>query len=130
MPTYMHIDRTDVTAEKEDQVQFRRSKLEFSPEVKEIEKQLEQDPTNVELWMQKGKALSKQSLFVEAIEAYSMGLSYNPFHALTYRHRIAVMEKGSLLQVGEPQALFESRVLDQVFGVTGHCAGGQYYFTP
>lgn len=87
MPTYMHIDRTDVTAEKEDQVQFRRSKLEFSPEVKEIEKQLEQDPTNVELWMQKGKALSKQSLFVEAIEAYSMGLSYNPFHALTYRHR-------------------------------------------
>lgn len=87
MPTYMHIDRTDVTAEKEDQVQFRRSKLEFSPEVKEIEKQLEQDPTNVELWMKKGKALSKQSLFVEAIEAYSMGLSYNPFHALTYRHR-------------------------------------------
>lgn len=51
-------------------------------------------------------------------------------HALTYSHRIAVMEKGSLLQVGEPQVLFESRVLDRVFGVTGHCAGGHYYFSP
>ena len=38
MPTYMHIDRTDVTAEKETQVQFRRSTLPFSDEVLEIEK--------------------------------------------------------------------------------------------
>ena len=87
MPTYMHIDRTDVTAEKETQVQFRRSTLPFSDEVREIEKEIEKDPENCLLWMKKGIALSKQSLFVEAIEAYSMGLSYNPFHALTYRHR-------------------------------------------
>lgn len=87
MPTFMHIDVTDTTATKETQVQFNRSNLPLSEEVKEIEKEIEKNPSDCELWMRKGIALSKQMLFKEAVEAYSVGLSYNPFHALTYRHR-------------------------------------------
>ena len=62
MPTYMHIDRTDVTAEKDTQVQFHRSNLPFSDEVRGIEKEIEKDPGNCELWMKKGIALSKHCL--------------------------------------------------------------------
>ena len=87
MPTFMHIDKTDVTAAKETQVQFLRSDLPVSDEVKEIESQIEKDPLNAELWMKKGLALAKQMLFREAIEAYSVSVSCDPFHALTYRHR-------------------------------------------
>ena len=74
-------------AKKCTQIQEVCSDIAVSEEVLEIEKKLEADPTNVELWMQKGLALRKQMLFREAIAAYSMGLSFDPFHALLYRHR-------------------------------------------
>lgn len=74
-------------AKKETQVHLLRSNLEFSEEVKEIQKQIDKDPTNIELWIKKGIELSKQMLFREAVEAYSEGLCHNPFHALTLRHR-------------------------------------------
>jgi tetratricopeptide (TPR) repeat protein len=87
MPKYMHITVTDERASKESQVHLNRSSLPFSPEVEEIEAEIKKDPGNPDLWIKKGIALSKQMLFREAIEAYSTGLTYNPFHALTYRHR-------------------------------------------
>ena len=53
-------------------------------------------------------------------------------HALTYSHRIAVMEKGCLLAVQQPEELFKSGLLNDVFGVEGHWAAEEktYYFTP
>jgi len=87
MAKFVHLSITKERAEKETQIHFNRSDLPFSNEVLEIENKIKQDPKNVELWMQKGLALSKQMLFREAIEAYSMALSINPFHALTLRHR-------------------------------------------
>ena len=55
-------------------------------------------------------------------------------HALTYSHRIALLQQGRLLCCQEPAALFASGALQQVFGVTGHqvCRqqGYDYYFTP
>lgn len=53
-------------------------------------------------------------------------------HALTYSHRLAVMEKGQLLAVDQPEKLFRSGLLNDVFGVEGHWAVEEktYYFTP
>lgn len=87
MAKYMHLSVTKERATKETQLHLNRSNLIFSQEVKDIEAEIEKDPQNTELWMKKGIALSKQMLFREAIEAYSLGLTYNPFHALAYRHR-------------------------------------------
>ncbi len=87
MANYMKLSVTDERAAKETQVHLNRSDLPFSEDVKKVEAQIEKDPHNPDLWMEKGLALSKQMLFREAIEAFSMGLTYNPFHALIYRHR-------------------------------------------
>lgn len=87
MSNGMKISVTDERAKKETQLHLIRSCLQYTDEVKEIEKQLVDDPGNTELWMKKGLELSKQMHFREAIESFSIGLSYNPFHALTLRHR-------------------------------------------
>jgi tetratricopeptide (TPR) repeat protein len=87
MTKYMHISVTKERATLESQVHLNRSDLPFSEEVKKIELEIEKDLENTELWIKKGIALSKQMLFREAIEAYSIGLTFNPFHALAYRHR-------------------------------------------
>ena len=47
----------------------------------------EANPTDPELWIKYGRALRRQSMHREAIDAYSMGISYNPFYPLLYRHR-------------------------------------------
>lgn len=87
MTKYMSLSLAEERAAKETQIHSKRSQLPFSSDVKEIEVKLEDDPENPELWMEKGLQLSKQMLFREAVESYSMGLSYAPFHALLYRHR-------------------------------------------
>jgi len=87
MAKFMQIPLSDIRADKYSQVQMERSNIKNTSEVLEIEKKLEKSPENCELWMEKGLALAKQMLFREAIEAFSIGLSYCPFHALTYRHR-------------------------------------------
>lgn len=53
-------------------------------------------------------------------------------HALTYSHRIAVLEKGHLHCVKPPKELYEDGILDRLFGVKGHWAEREstYYFTP
>lgn len=74
-------------AEKDTQVFLKRSSLEFSEDVKNIEAEIMKDPANPELWMKKGLALSKQMLCREATEAFSTGLTYDPFNWLILRHR-------------------------------------------
>lgn len=74
-------------AEKDTQVFFKRSGLEFSEDVKSIESEIKNDPANTELWMKKGLALAKQMLCREAAEAFSIGLTYDPFNWLILRHR-------------------------------------------
>ena len=74
-------------AEKNTQVLVNRSTLEYSEEVKQAQDLLSKDPKNPELWMKKGLALAKQMLCVESTEAFSIGLSYDPFNWLLFRHR-------------------------------------------
>jgi tetratricopeptide (TPR) repeat protein len=83
----MKITVTNERAEKATQVHSLRSELAYTDEVKEIQKLIELDMENTDLWMKKGLELAKQMHFREAIESYSIGLSYNPFHALSLRHR-------------------------------------------
>lgn len=53
--------------------------------------------------------------------------------ALRGADRIAVLDRGLLLDCGSPENIFRSGVLDQVFGVRVHCTdtphGKQYYCT-
>jgi len=44
-------------------------------------------PQDADGWLAAGHALSKKTLYREAIAAYSQGLSQNPFHALLLRFR-------------------------------------------
>lgn len=76
-----------IRAEKETQVLLKRSALEHSEEVRKVERELENNPSNPNLWMNKGLALAKQMLCREATEAFSVGLSYDPFNWLILRHR-------------------------------------------
>ncbi|HSK69431.1 MAG TPA: tetratricopeptide repeat protein [Candidatus Limnocylindria bacterium] len=46
-----------------------------------------EDPRNPALWLEKGHAYAKQTRFRDAIAAYSMGLTFDPFHALLLRFR-------------------------------------------
>lgn len=46
-------------------------------------------------------------------------------HALTYSHRIAVMEKGCLLAVQQPEELFKSGLLQRRFWCRGPLGGGR-----
>jgi tetratricopeptide (TPR) repeat protein len=75
------------TAPKNTQFQEIRSNIEPCEEVLTADAKLREDPSNPDLWMEKGRAFRKQMLVREAIDAYSMGLTINPFHALLYRHR-------------------------------------------
>ena len=87
MKKRMKIMLADKRAEKDTQLHLLRSHLEITAESKAIQKEIEKNPSNTELWMKKGLELAKQMHFREAIEAYSIGLSHNPFHALSLRHR-------------------------------------------
>jgi tetratricopeptide (TPR) repeat protein len=83
----LKITISDVRAEKDTQILLKRSNLEYSDDVKRIASQLDTQPNNPELWMKKGLALAKQMLFREATEAFSTGLTYDPFNWLLLRHR-------------------------------------------
>ena len=64
-----------------------RTDVELSEEVKAIDKKLEEDPGNGDLWMERGLALASQKLMREAVEAYSKAISIDPFKGIYYRHR-------------------------------------------
>lgn len=64
-----------------------RSDLEHSDEVKAIDRRLEQQPDNGDLWMERGLALAKQFLYRAAEESYSRAIAIDPFKGIYYRHR-------------------------------------------
>lgn len=82
----MELD-TKKMAPMDSQVMKTEADIELSSAVKEAEELLKTDMENVDLWLQKGHALARQALFREAIEAYSMGLTYHPRNALSLRFR-------------------------------------------
>jgi tetratricopeptide (TPR) repeat protein len=74
-------------ASKETQVFENFAASETTDEVSQANEKLAADPKNPELWLEKGRALDKSCLFREAIDCYSKGLSFQPFHALLRRYR-------------------------------------------
>ena len=56
-----------------------RTNIELSEKVLELNKQLEQEPENAELWIKRGLALVEQNLMREAVESYSKALCLDPF---------------------------------------------------
>lgn len=71
----------------EEEVHYKRTKQPISDIANAAKKEVESNPTDPELWIKYGRALRRQSMHREAIEAYSMGTCYAPFYALLYRHR-------------------------------------------
>ena len=65
----------------------KHSDLEHSADVQALDAQLKADPYNGDLWMQRGLALAKQSLYREATESYSKAIAIDPFKGIYYRHR-------------------------------------------
>lgn len=53
-------------------------------------------------------------------------------HILSYSHRVALMEKGSIVALDQPEKIYRDGLLDVLFGVKGHFAQKEkvYYFTP
>lgn len=75
------------TASFEEEVHYKRTTQPVSDIAITAKKEAELNPTDPELWIKYGRALRRQSMHREAIEAYSMGTCYSPFYALLYRHR-------------------------------------------
>lgn len=71
----------------EEQVHVKRTTQDVSDLALEAKRDAEANPYNPELWIKYGRALRRQSMHREAIEAYSMGACYSPFYSLIYRHR-------------------------------------------
>ncbi|MCL2497210.1 MAG: hypothetical protein FWF06_01195 [Symbiobacteriaceae bacterium] len=64
-----------------------RSDLEHNETVQELEAKLLAAPYDGDLWMERGLALSRQSLYRSAVESYSRAIALNPFKGIYYRHR-------------------------------------------
>lgn len=69
------------------QVHLERTDIPLDPLVLEAEANAKANPLDPEAWVRYGRALRRQQMHREAIAAYCMGLSYNPFYPLLYRHR-------------------------------------------
>jgi tetratricopeptide (TPR) repeat protein len=74
-------------ASESNQIQEELEPLPKSDEVLESEERLAASPTDPKLWMERGLALRKQRNLRLAIDSYSIGLTYDPFFMLLYRHR-------------------------------------------
>ena len=71
---------------KENQIFAARDTVEENDKIKAAREAVAADPTNAEKYMALGLALRGQMFFREALEAYSIGLTYDPFMSLLYRH--------------------------------------------
>lgn len=87
MPNVLSEPALPNSASKETQILLNRTNVELDPIVLEAKKEVELNPMNPDLWIKYGRALRRQSMHREAVEAYSLGLTYNPFHPLLYRHK-------------------------------------------
>ncbi len=55
--------------------------------LKALEAKIEAEPTNGDLWMEKGLMLAGSALYREAGECYSRAIACDPFKGIYYRHR-------------------------------------------
>lgn len=74
-------------ASKANEIFAARETLTPSEETAKAIEAVKADPANPDKYMELGLCLRRQMFFREAIEAYSIGLSYDPFKCLLYRHR-------------------------------------------
>lgn len=74
-------------ADRESEIHSQRTTAKPSELVLEVTKEVEADPTNVELWIKLGRAYRRQQMHREAIDCYSQGIAVDPFYGLLYRHR-------------------------------------------
>lgn len=74
-------------ASKANEIFESREPLTPSEETQRALEAVKADPENPEKYMELGLCLRRQMFFREAVEAYSIGLSYDPFRSLLYRHR-------------------------------------------
>lgn len=74
-------------AARDTQVLLARAAVPPSEAVRQAAAALAADPANAALWMEQGLALAKQMLCREATEAFSLGLTHDPFNWLLLRHR-------------------------------------------
>lgn len=74
-------------ASRSSEVLLERTNVPMSQLALDAKAAAEANPYDPELWIKYGRALRRQMMHREAIEAYAMGISYNPFYALLYRHR-------------------------------------------
>lgn len=74
-------------ASKECEIFDRRAELTPSDETAAALERVRANPTDPDAYMQLGLCLRRQMFVREAIEAYSIGISYDPFRCLLYRHR-------------------------------------------
>ena len=74
-------------ASRSEEVLLERTTVPMSQLALDAKAAAEKNPTDPELWIKYGRALRRQSMHREAIDAYSMGISYNPFYPLLYRHK-------------------------------------------
>lgn len=49
--------------------------------------------------------------------------------ALRYSDQVVLLSGGTLRFSGAPRALYESGLIEEIFGVAPHCGEGSYYFT-
>lgn len=59
----------------------------LSDVVLEAKAYAESNTHDPEAWIKYGRALRRQAMHRQSIEAYSVGLSYHPFYPLLYRHK-------------------------------------------
>lgn len=64
-----------------------RSAIALPEAVLDVDREIEKDPDNAKLWMERGLGLSSVNLMREAVEAYSKAIAIEPFNGLLYRHR-------------------------------------------
>ena len=74
-------------ASRSEEVLLEKTAVPMSQLALEAKAAAEANPYDPELWIKYGRALRRQMMHREAIAAYCMGLSYNPFYPLLYRHR-------------------------------------------
>lgn len=74
-------------AAKSSQIQSESPALPLTEKAAALVQQIQADPENASLYQQLGLALRTQLRFRDAIQAYSVGLTYAPFCKELYRHR-------------------------------------------
>ena len=74
-------------ASRRSEVVVERTTQPYSEMALAAKAEAERDPYDPQKWIKLGRLFRRQSMHLEAIEAYSIGLTYHPFYPLLYRHK-------------------------------------------